>query len=851
MLSGRKWPNYALIFAGSLVLLGFSCQARVPRTLDQLFADIERRFVSGELASAEAEAKYSAVFIGRGTPEQAARFRLQQAKVRLYQGRTKQALALLAEPLGTMADKRGESDRQATERLFVERDTLLAIAYAKLSDLGRARIAIAEAESLSPDQISGPAVAIAHGLLAMEDGSLDEAERYFELSLTAATEIGDRFQRAQALINLGVISMREEHFEDALLRFEQASDVARSIGARHDLENLMGNVGWVSYKLGDYKKALVSSEAAQQEAAAIGATSDQVAWLHDAGLDYFRLGNLARAATAYKESLALARSITDGEEAADALVSLGQLSLRKGDAAAALEYAREAQAEVQVRADESGTFQPVLLQARALKAQGRTSEARAHLLGLLGRVFRRPSVLWEVQEQLAEIEVAAGNGGLADVWFKRAIETFERQRSGLGTVESKLPFLENGTELYLGYMEQLIREGRTDDALAVLDQSRAATLADGLGLSRVGRSPGTGFHARELAKQLGGTILVYCLRPQRSYLWAVGAAGTKFFLLPDRERVLTLVQAYTDGIVHGRDVLGEGGQAGEALYDALLRPAASLLPGGGGRVFLVGDDALHSLNFETIVVPASALSGSKPHFWIEDATISNAASLSLLSAGRPGGVRASERVKGGANLLLIGDPIHGPGREDSLPEAAHEVSAVAGHFSPEHRLVLTGADASPGAYAASGPGRFSLIHFVAHGAASELNPLRSSVTLSPTGGRPDLYKLYARDILDERIGADLVTISACYGSGSRFYSGEGLVGLAWAFLRAGSHNVIASQWEVSDASTPELMGELYGDLVSGMRPDAALRAAKLRMLHTEGVFRKPLYWAPFQLYSGA
>ncbi len=822
------------------------CQRENAVSIATLFDNVERHFIAGELTLAEMETVRWQAVIRRSGPAWSERFRLQQAKVRLYQGRAGEAIDLLRGP-GIGAPM---SDSAA-----VTRDVLLSMAYSR-TEVGLAREALADADRRSVDESSRAAILMARGIIDLDNGKLQEADRSFSSSLTSARSADDRFQQAQALLNLGVVSIREEHFEDALLQFEQASDVARSIGARRALENAMGNVGWVSYKLGDYKKALVSSEAAQKEAAATGATSDQVAWLCDAGLDYFRLGDLTKAATAYKKSLALARSIANGEEVAEALVSLGQLSLKVGDAGAALEYARQAQAEAQVGSDESGTFQPVLLQARALKDLGRTDEARAQLLGLLGRVFRRPSVLWEVQEQLAEIEVAAGNDGVADLWFERAIETFDRQRSTFRTVESKLPFLENGTDLYLGYMEQLIREGRTDDALAVLDQSRAATLADGLGLSRVGRSPRTGLHARELARRLDGTILVYCLRPKRSYLWAIGASGTKFFFLPDRERVLTLVQTYTDAIVHGRDVLGEGGHAGEALYDALLRPAESLLPGGGGRVFLVGDDALHGLNFETIVVPptvvsGSVVSGSKPHFWIEDATVSNAASLSLLSAGRHDGVRARKGGKGAPNLLLIGDPVHGPGSEDSLPEAAHEVAAVAGHFAPEHRLVLTGADAFPGAYAASGPGRFSLIHFVAHGAASELNPLSSSVTLSPTGGRPDLYKLYARDILNERIRADLVTISACYGSGSRFYSGEGLIGLAWAFLRAGSHTVIASQWEVSDASTPELMSGLYGDIVSGMRPDAALRAAKLRMLHTQGVFRKPLYWAPFQLYSGA
>jgi CHAT domain-containing protein len=47
------------------------------------------------------------------------------------------------------------------------------------------------------------------------------------------------------------------------------------------------------------------------------------------------------------------------------------------------------------------------------------------------------------------------------------------------------------------------------------------------------------------------------------------------------------------------------------------------------------------------------------------------------------------------------------------------------------------------------------------------------------------------------------------------------------------------------------MDRLYDGLAKGNEPDVALRAAKLSLIHSDGVFRKPLYWAPFQLYSGA
>jgi CHAT domain-containing protein len=58
-------------------------------------------------------------------------------------------------------------------------------------------------------------------------------------------------------------------------------------------------------------------------------------------------------------------------------------------------------------------------------------------------------------------------------------------------------------------------------------------------------------------------------------------------------------------------------------------------------------------------------------------------------------------------------------------------------------------------------------------------------------------------------------------------------------------------WEANDASTPQLMDRLYGELENGKRPDEALRAAKLSLIHSDSVYRKPLYWAAFQLYAGS
>ena len=45
------------------------------------------------------------------------------------------------------------------------------------------------------------------------------------------------------------------------------------------------------------------------------------------------------------------------------------------------------------------------------------------------------------------------------------------------------------------------------------------------------------------------------------------------------------------------------------------------------------------------------------------------------------------------------------------------------------------------------------------------------------------------------------------------------------------------------------MDALYRGLEDGQSPAAALRQAKLAMLHSNNSFRKPFYWAPFQIYT--
>src|SRR5262249_49941255 len=109
-------------------------------------------------------------------------------------------------------------------------------------------------------------------------------------------------------------------------------------------------------------------------------------------------------------------------------------------------------------------------------------------------------------------------------------------------------------------------------------------------------------------------------------------------------------------------------------------------------------------------------------------------------------------------------------------------------------------------------------------------------------------RLYAREVQDIQLSGALVTVSACQSAGAKAYTGEGLVGFAWAFLSAGARGVIASLWDVNDRSTATFMARLYTRIRSGESAEIALRKVKLDFLNADAL-RKPYLWAPFQMYA--
>ena len=175
--------------------------------------------------------------------------------------------------------------------------------------------------------------------------------------------------------------------------------------------------------------------------------------------------------------------------------------------------------------------------------------------------------------------------------------------------------------------------------------------------------------------------------------------------------------------------------------------------------------------------------------------------------------------------------------------ASAEMKQIAQHFDTRNTTLFSRERATPTSYLDTNPQQFAYIHFVADGVASRTDPLDSAIILSRSSSAEDSFKLHARDTISIRFMPTLSPFPPATEA-ARDHLPARAPSVRMGLPARGAHNVIGALWEVSDESAPELMGDLYGGLEPGLPPSAALRQAKLALLHSKNEFRKPFYWTP-------
>lgn len=759
------------------------------------------------------------------------KFRTLKAEILVRQRLNTQALDLLKpEPPASLA----------TSDIAVWRKMTQGTAYVYLADFPDADRLLNEAQALAEKyhpELLGE-VALRKGTRNFWSDNLAESANEYRIALAAAREKKDAFLEAASLGSLGVIAAKQEHYDESVDWDKQALQLAQSIRAQGSATKTLGNIAWSYFELGDYEHSLSLFRQARDSAAKAGNVGDQIVWGVNVGAVELYLQDYAEAETEIRGALQLAGQINQKAQIVESQEALARIALEQSRIDAAAQENNEALRLYRKDGDHLGELSSTIVEGRIANGRGERDAAERLLKSVIGDRAATPSLRWEAEARLASVYADEARPADAEREFRAASDTMEAARSSIQDEELRISFLTNATELYEDYADFLVSQKRGRDALRLAVETRARTLVEGLGLAGE-KQPARAaeINWNEVARQRKSIILYYWIGSRRSYLWAITPSGEfRLFDLPPEQQIDGLVRSYNNALLGPGNVLETSSATGRDLYNALIAPAESMIP-KGSRLVIVPDGSLCALNFETLVAPKPTA-----HYWIEDATISYSDSLLLLAATR------SSAVRRGGKLLLVGDPVSPSTEFPALPQAASEMSSVEKYFVSADTKILAGRDATAQAYLASGPGQFSYIHFVAHGISSRARPLESAVILSRDG---DSFKLYGRDVIKRPLNAQLVTISACYGVGSRNYSREGLVGLSWAFLRAGAHGVIAALWDVNDASTANLMDHLYGELGKGKDPAAALRDAKLALLHSGTIYQRPFYWAPFQFYMGS
>ena len=746
---------------------------------------------------------------------------------------------------------------------------------------------------------AGPPIQTEEGELAERD----EARRGAEL----AAQAGARRTRAICLLGVAKSAYRDGDLALALAVSDTAAMLQRQARDRAGLAVTLQWRGYALLTTGDYGQAWSALEEAAREASASGADATGSMATMFLASTALRLGDLATAAkyAAVTESSVVrqgnTRAITSlrgiqgdiaraaGDEAAaraayaDALAragafggyptisprrALAAMAREAGDwAAAATELDAARAAARQVGLDEWEQRLAYDAAALALERGDLAAAERGFEEYLASLTTEERGRGYPALARLAEIHARRGDIELAAAELVAATDELERWRQSLEPHRQRLLAFQRYDDTVdpdLGVatiLSRLALAGQVDRAFALAERRRARDLRDRLMRNDAARRTAstdaeTSPALAELTRPMTASAVAASL-PDDSTAVVAYVAGrrrepTTAFVIT-RSGALALELTPVDSLLEpaGRfaSLLVSGGpadRAGSVISRAVLEPVIEVLPDAIRRLIVVPDDVLHR-------VPFDALRMADGRFAIERFTIATVPSASLAVAlwKRPAHAGPVTMVAFGdprfspANGSGAGDPRRdafmrtggGLARLEASGDEARAVSRYAatsqvwlGRHATEHNLKVT-------------PLRhINVLHFATHALVDDRSLTSTALALAPGGGEDGFVS--PSDIAALPLSAELVVLSACRTAGGVLVGGEGLQGLASAFLGAGARAVAATSWQIDDETAADMARDYYAALASGLSLGDALRQAKLARLYAGA---PPAEWAAWTL----
>ncbi|MEG5033964.1 CHAT domain-containing tetratricopeptide repeat protein, partial [Microcoleus sp. AT3-D2] len=634
---------------------------------------------------------------------------------------------------------------------------------------------------------------------------------------------------------------------------QQGLAIAREIKDRQSQGAALGNLGIAYRNLGDYAKEIEYQQQWLAIAREIKDRQSQGAALGNLGIAYLSLGDYAKAIEYTQQGLAIAREIKHRQSEGAALGNLGIAYGNLGDYAKAIKYAQQ-----------------WLAIAREIK--DRQSEGAA--LVTLGFALAN-----------------SGNFPAAEKTLLDSIKVSESLRAGLDDA-NKVSIFETQTHPYVTLQQVFIAQKKTNDALEIAERGRARAFVELLASRQAPSAsaqttinPPNIQQIQQIAKEQNATLVEYStIWNEALYIWVIKPTGEITFRSVDLKSLNinlsesseeTRVSAATGlrglneqdtalaEMIRGtREALGVSGDTAnkqtanppastpansriiypklQQSYQLLIQPIADLLPTDpNAPVIFIPHQSL-------FLVPFAALQDPTGQYLIEKHTILTAPAIQILQLTRQS--RQKVRQLSLQNNLVVGNPIMPkigtpPHQLPALPGSEQEAITIAQLLNTKP---ITGSQATKASIVQQML-KARIIHLATHGLLNEVKrrDLPGAIALAPSGNDDGL--LTSSEILDLKLNAELVVLSAC-NTGRGNITGDGVLGLSRALISAGVPSIIVSLWLVPDAATAELMAEFYRQLQLNPNKAQALRQA---MLMTMKMHPNPQDWAAFTLIGEA
>ena len=444
-------------------------------------------------------------------------------------------------------------------------------------------------------------------------------------------------------------------------------------------------------------------------------------------------------------------------------------------------------------------------------------------------------------------------------YLSESIKKHEESRVNFND-ECKISFDDQSVSLYKTHALVLASFGNTNASLFAAEQVRARALVDLIRktyeFQNSSDTTAAGIHSGTLSSLLEKqkcSFLFMAFLMKNLALWFVDKAGKlnfKVYSEPDplikntegllktlnKEMMETIKTELDDEVVPNE----EEDQAREKkrdlslrrLHKAIIGPFADLIE--GPEIIIVPEG-------EMFLIPFAALRDANGVCLSEMLRIRLVPSLTTLNLiqDSPSGYHRQ------TGALIVGDPKVGIDGFLPLPAARDEVEMISAILGVP---CLVGEQATKDAVLRRIQD-VSLIHIAAIGNEERGEPalaLRPSFT-----GNPNLedFVLTMGDIAGLKIRAKLVVLSTCYSARGKVMTGEGVVGIARAFLGSGARSVLVSLWLVRDEATRAFMYVFYKYLaLEKMSASEALHRTQKEMRITWG-FKDVQDWASFALFG--